>query len=87
MWSARRGRSGSRRVKDEIIAYAIAEAAKTFHIPATTIKEGNIRGLLKSGRIVVPSRLQTLGNDWSNSLASGAPLVCLRQNLHHPLGD
>lgn len=62
----RRKRVPGREV-DQIIAYATAEAAKEFHIPVNTIKKSNIRALLKSGRFVVPSRLQTRGNDWCNA--------------------
>jgi hypothetical protein len=40
--------------KDKMIRAAIEEAAKAFRVPVDTIKESNLRSLLKSGRIAVP---------------------------------
>ena len=54
-WREQNGRERVPRVeKDKMIRVAIDEAAKAFRVPVDTIKESNVRSLLKSGRIAVP---------------------------------
>jgi hypothetical protein len=43
----------------KMISAAITEAAKAFGVPLNAINESNIRGLLKSGRVVVRSSTPT----------------------------
>ena len=37
----------------KMVSAAITEAANAFHVPVNTIKESNIRTLLKNGSVVV----------------------------------
>src|SRR5258708_7361455 len=54
-WRERNGRGRVPRVEsDEMIDAALKEAAKAFKVPVSTIRERNIRNLLKNARIFAP---------------------------------